>query len=535
MQTLHDKHKIEKKVREHLRKQRKDMKRNPLKYHRKDPGIPNSWPFKQQLLQQQEQQRDDARAAMAAAREAKILERQRQRQAEAAVQAASRMTAQQRRELRRRKAAFAPVHDVLADADVVLIVLDARDPAACRSVALEKALLECGKLPILLLNKCDLVPKANLDGWMASLGASLPTLPFCCPTKDVEAAAAEATAKAVTKAPPAGKRLSKKQAHAQAAAQAAAAEAAKSKAAGGARASVPKEVVDGLAAVLRARREVLAAATGTKELPTLAVGAIGFDRVGKRSVLRTIREAAEAAAEAADEEAASPFDGVQLLTLPALLSPNLEASGGLGLNDVLLRRASAEHVPQPEATVDTWIKRCVRRSVLRHFGMADFGETHEFLAHFAEREKLPQPRTLPGSTSLVDARPAALGFLKFLSAGRLAFCTAAPPAPPGAAASLDAPLLGKKWAKAAPGILGPAAAAAVAPAGSKAAEAAALAVEMAPGVADEFELEAEEEGEEMADEGESEGEEEEEGESGEEGEEEEGEEEEDDDDEEEED
>jgi nuclear GTP-binding protein len=56
LQTLHDKHKIEKKVKEHLRKQRKDMKRNPLKYHRKDPGIPNSWPFKQQLLQQQEQQ-----------------------------------------------------------------------------------------------------------------------------------------------------------------------------------------------------------------------------------------------------------------------------------------------------------------------------------------------------------------------------------------------------------------------------------------------------------------------------------------------
>ena len=49
-QPLKDKHKIEKKIREHHRKQRRDAKRNPHKYKKKDPGIPNSWPFKEQLL-----------------------------------------------------------------------------------------------------------------------------------------------------------------------------------------------------------------------------------------------------------------------------------------------------------------------------------------------------------------------------------------------------------------------------------------------------------------------------------------------------
>ena len=93
--SLHDKHKIEKKVREHHRNLRKDMKKNPKKYARKDPGIPNSWPFKQQLLKQQEEQLQDAKEAMRAAREAKILERQKARQAEAALQAAQRMTSQQ--------------------------------------------------------------------------------------------------------------------------------------------------------------------------------------------------------------------------------------------------------------------------------------------------------------------------------------------------------------------------------------------------------------------------------------------------------
>ena len=52
-QSLHDKHKIEKKVREHHRKERRDAKRNPqLHRKKKDPGIPNSWPFKQQMIQQ---------------------------------------------------------------------------------------------------------------------------------------------------------------------------------------------------------------------------------------------------------------------------------------------------------------------------------------------------------------------------------------------------------------------------------------------------------------------------------------------------
>ena len=42
-------------MREHLRKQRRDERRNPnAKRKKRDPGIPNSWPFKQQLLAEQE-------------------------------------------------------------------------------------------------------------------------------------------------------------------------------------------------------------------------------------------------------------------------------------------------------------------------------------------------------------------------------------------------------------------------------------------------------------------------------------------------
>ena len=193
-QSLKDKHKIAKKIREHHRKVRKDKRLNPQKYKKRDPGIPNSWPFKAQLLMQQQQAREDEKERMIAQREANVRERQLRRQAEQAMAAAAKQTSQQRREARRKKAAFAPLHDVLADADVVLMVLDARDPAACRSVALEQALLECGKLPVLLLNKSDLVPRASLDAWIAHLSAELPTIAFSCGAPDKIAGAGGAAA-----------------------------------------------------------------------------------------------------------------------------------------------------------------------------------------------------------------------------------------------------------------------------------------------------------------------------------------------------
>lgn len=64
--TLHQKYKIQKKVKEHRRKIRKEEKSKAKKgvkistLKRKDPGIPNLWPFKEQLLQEVEQYKENA-------------------------------------------------------------------------------------------------------------------------------------------------------------------------------------------------------------------------------------------------------------------------------------------------------------------------------------------------------------------------------------------------------------------------------------------------------------------------------------------
>ena len=113
--------------------QRRDGKRNPQKHKKKDPGIPNSWPFKQQMLQDQELQREKDIDSLQLAKETRKKERAVRRAQEQELSKAMKQNAQQRRQGRRQRASFAPLPDVLSEADVVLVVLDARDPAACRS------------------------------------------------------------------------------------------------------------------------------------------------------------------------------------------------------------------------------------------------------------------------------------------------------------------------------------------------------------------------------------------------------------------
>lgn len=70
---------------------------------------------------------------------------------------------------------------VVENSDVVLYVLDARDPNSTRSKEVEKMVLNAArgeKRLILVLNKIDLVPKPVLDKWLLYLRQSFPTIPI---------------------------------------------------------------------------------------------------------------------------------------------------------------------------------------------------------------------------------------------------------------------------------------------------------------------------------------------------------------------
>lgn len=70
---------------------------------------------------------------------------------------------------------------VLSSADIVLYVLDARDPNGTRSQEVERQIVAAeggSKRLILILNKIDLIPQSVLQAWLAYLRRSFPTLPL---------------------------------------------------------------------------------------------------------------------------------------------------------------------------------------------------------------------------------------------------------------------------------------------------------------------------------------------------------------------
>jgi nuclear GTP-binding protein len=173
--TLHKKYKILRKVREHKRQERKKERTGGGKKKRV-PGIPNNWPFKEELLLQQEQARLAEKE-----NEARLKDQRRKDKAEkkklsklaidalAQVPTITPLTVKQQ--------AKKDLKEAVEKAQLVLIVLDARDPQGCRSLSLEDGLIAHGKKDIcLVLNKVDLISRDVAEKWLLYLRRFHPTV-----------------------------------------------------------------------------------------------------------------------------------------------------------------------------------------------------------------------------------------------------------------------------------------------------------------------------------------------------------------------
>ncbi|KAI2617639.1 P-loop containing nucleoside triphosphate hydrolase protein [Hypomontagnella submonticulosa] len=240
-------HKIEKASANKQRKARKEAKKNPQwkSKLKKDPGIPNLFPYKEKILheieegrrrKQEEQQRrrelakaaktgttneaengepttdgaeeedfdkfdeteamdeddvaDDSNPMAALIASAKAAAEQYDRE----LQSGDEMDeddsddddeeeggAELRAQSSSRKAHDKVFKQVVDQADVVLYVLDARDPEGTRSREVERMVMAAasgGKRLMLILNKIDLVPSHVLKDWLTYLRRYFPTLPL---------------------------------------------------------------------------------------------------------------------------------------------------------------------------------------------------------------------------------------------------------------------------------------------------------------------------------------------------------------------
>ena len=226
--TLKDKYKIKRRVAEHHRKARRAAKKwVPLVQEETEQrsGIPNLWPFKEQLLKQIEKKREQMEEAKEEAkrRRQKALAKKRKEKmkmknasyhnnelAEMASSAQSRNEFfQQQSEIKAaeqakinpaqnaadknsannavatRCAFYKELNKMMDDADVLLEVLDARDPLGCRARNAESKFLGVNKdrRIVLVLNKIDLVPPEVVEKWLVYLRREYPCVAFKASTQ----------------------------------------------------------------------------------------------------------------------------------------------------------------------------------------------------------------------------------------------------------------------------------------------------------------------------------------------------------------
>ncbi|KAJ1965378.1 nuclear GTP-binding protein nug1 [Dipsacomyces acuminosporus] len=207
---------IHKRAVEKRRKDRKEAKKNPQrKKLKKDPGIPNLFPFKDKILGQIEQHREQLKEEKQRQKDARSKLHDKNRKLDSAPKSIAELA----RDAQSRDAAYDEEHSdsdsdfgmrdisegavtgrrdnskrayyrefqkVVQHADVILEVLDARDPLGTRAPQIERMIMDAGanKRIILILNKIDLVPRDVVEKWLTYLRHEFPTLAFKASTQE---------------------------------------------------------------------------------------------------------------------------------------------------------------------------------------------------------------------------------------------------------------------------------------------------------------------------------------------------------------
>jgi nuclear GTP-binding protein len=354
-------------VREHKRKAKKEQKKKGKTKLKKDPGIPNLYPFKEQLLQQiedkkQQDLKDEQRRKERLQREKRLKSLQnlksdaekRGQQYEQKKEWEEAMTNIRGLELEEdssRKAYYREFKKVVELSDVILEVLDARDPLGCRCPQVEKAVIAAGanKKLILVLNKIDLVPKPNVEGWLKYLRQEFPTVAFKASTQSQK------------------QNLSRKK--------------------------LPQGVIPddlgSLSACFGANvlMKLLGNYCRNADIRTsITVGIVGLPNVGKSSIINSLKRS-RACSVGATPGVTKVMQEVQLdkhvkmLDCPGIVM----AKSGDHSSAVLRNCVKVENLTDVTSPVEAILQRCNRLKVMEFYCIPEFADVHEFLAHVARR------------------------------------------------------------------------------------------------------------------------------------------------------
>jgi len=297
-----------------------------------------------------------------------------------------------------RKRFYTELRRVLASADIVVEVLDARDPGQCRCTELEAQVTSAGKRLVLLLNKIDLVPKHATEAWKKHLQRSFPTIAFKAARNGAQRPMHAATS--AERAPD-----------------------------GLLRSTHCVVGADELMQLLKNYSRT----GGSRNKAHISVGVVGYPNTGKSSVINSMKRhtSVDVGGKAGVTKHMQEVPLDKKVTL--IDSPGIVFEGASSDPSVVLRNVvRVENVDDPVGVVEALVAKSPREALLQFYGLpAGFASTSEFLVHVAQaRGKLRRGSGL-------DLVAAAKSVISDWTTGRFRYYTLPPVAPERAAAAAE--------------------------------------------------------------------------------------------------
>lgn len=249
-----------------------------------------------------------------------------------------------------RKAYYKEFRKVVEYSDVILEVLDARDPLGCRCFQMEEAVLQAegNKKLVLVLNKIDLVPKEVVEKWLDYLQNELPTVAFKASTQHQV------------------KNLNRCSVPVQQASES----------------LLKSKACFGAENLMR----VLGNYCRLGEVRThIRVGVVGLPNVGKSSLINSLKRSRACSVGAVpgitkfmQEVYLDKF--IRLLDAPGIVpGPNSEVS------TILRNCVHVQKLADPVTPVETILQRCNLEEISNYYGISGFQTTEHFLTAVAQR------------------------------------------------------------------------------------------------------------------------------------------------------